>query len=70
MANYDNIKDKGFDFRPENINRKGQPVSIKNQLKELMLNDGELPIPAKNFIKKKMLWQLYFFIREINPTVW
>ena len=25
MANYDNIKNKGFDKNPQNINRKGRP---------------------------------------------
>jgi len=47
----EHIKGKGFDANPQNINRKGQPVSIKNQLKEILLKDGELPIPAEQFIK-------------------
>lgn len=31
--NIDNIKDKGFDKRPENINRKGRPRKVALQLK-------------------------------------
>jgi len=41
----------GFDKHPENINRKGQPVSIKNQLKDILRKDGELPIPKEQFIR-------------------
>ena len=42
----------GFDKHPENINKKGRPISIKNQLKELLVKDGELPIPKSAFIRE------------------
>ena len=43
---------KGFDQHPENINRKGQPISIKNQLKEVLLKQGELPIPKNQLVRE------------------
>lgn len=52
MANAENIKGKGFDKYPEHINKKGAGVSIKKQLKELLLKQGELTIPKKDFIKE------------------
>jgi hypothetical protein len=42
----------GFDKHPENINKKGRPISIKNQLKELLVKDGELPIPKTAFVRE------------------
>ena len=68
MTNFgDKINTNVFDKHHENINKKGQPVSIKNQLKDLMLKDGELPIPAKNFIKKKIIKEEEYYIFKI-PT--
>ncbi len=52
----DNLGDKrntnGFDKNPENINRKGRTISIKKQLKEILLNEGEFPIPATSLIRE------------------
>ncbi len=59
----DNFGDKkntnGFDKNPQNINRKGTPISIKNQLKQLMVKDGTLPIP-KDFLKSEDEKNYYF----------
>lgn len=52
MPNANNLKGKGFESRPENINKKGRPISIKNELKELMLKNGEICIPLETLIKK------------------
>ncbi len=40
----------GFQKNPQNINRNGQPPSIKRQLKELMKADGVLIIPKEEVI--------------------
>jgi len=67
----DNFGDKrntnGLDKNPENINRAGRPISIKNELKELLLKEGELPIPASNFIKKTTIKNKEYYIFKI-PT--
>lgn len=41
----------GFEKHPENINKKGRPPSIRNQLKEILLMDGSLKI-KKEHVKK------------------
>ena len=46
-----NIKNKGFNYRPENINKKGRPSSLKNELRNLLKADGEIEIKAKNVIR-------------------
>ena len=37
---------RGFQVHPENINRKGQPLSIKTRLKALMKEGGKIRIPV------------------------
>jgi len=44
-------KGKGFDNFPENINKNGRPISIRNQLKELLNSNGETTIPKEGVIK-------------------
>ena len=51
MPKPENIIGKGFDKHPENINKKGRGISIKNQLKKILLKDGELPIPIRSLRK-------------------
>lgn len=51
MGNYKNIKNKGFDKRPENINRNGRPISIRKDLKNLLETEGQINIKAKNIIR-------------------
>lgn len=52
MAGYKGLKGKetnkgkGFENNPENINRKGQPLSIKTRLKSLMKEGGKIRIPV------------------------
>ena len=46
-----NIKNKGFNYRPENINKKGRPSSLKKELRNLLLADGEIEIKAENIIQ-------------------
>ena len=49
------IEDKdrtgGFDKNPQNINRTGQNVSIRKQLRELLAADGKMKIEWKNVIE-------------------
>ena len=53
MANNENLeKAQGFDVHPENINKKGRPPSIKNQLKEILKKDGKFPISKTLLIKE------------------
>lgn len=41
----------GLDKNPDNINKSGRPISIKNQLKELLAKNGELPISSDTFLR-------------------
>ena len=59
MPKPENIIGKGFDKRPENINKKGRPPSIKNELKSILLKDGELPIP-KNALMRETETHYFF----------
>ena len=45
------IDGNGFENNPQNINRKGQPPSIRRQLKDLMQVEGEMVILAEDIIK-------------------
>jgi hypothetical protein len=51
MPNPENIVGKGFEKHPDRINKKGRPVSIKNQLQKILLKDGELPIPLTALVR-------------------
>ena len=44
-------KNTTFDKMPQNINRKGRPVSIKAQLKDLLQSDGNVTMPASQVIR-------------------
>ena len=46
-----NIRNKGFNHRPENINKKGRPPSLKKELRNLLSANGEIEIKAKNVIR-------------------
>lgn len=59
IHNDPNHNTNGFDKNPQNINKKGTSISIKNQLKELMLKDGTLPIP-KDFLTNEDEKNYYF----------
>ena len=41
----------GFDINPQNINRTGQNISIRKQIRELLADDGKMVIEAKQ-VKK------------------
>jgi flagellar basal body rod protein FlgF len=41
---------EGFQKHPENINRNGRPISIRNQIREMLQADGSLTIPKRNVI--------------------
>lgn len=49
----DKINSSGLDKNPENINRNGRPVSIKNQLKDLLESEGNLTITANQVVQIK-----------------
>ncbi len=51
MPKPENVIGKGFDKYPEHINKKGRPVSIKREIRELLMKDGELPISVNQFIR-------------------
>ena len=57
----------GFQKNPKNINRNGAQISIKNQLKELLLKEGELPLPVKQFVKMDIIDGKEYYIFKI-PT--
>jgi len=40
-----------FDKMPENINREGRPVSIRQQLKDLLEAEGNVTMPANQVVK-------------------
>jgi len=41
----------GLDKNKQNVNREGRPVSIRNQIKDLLENEGNLTIPSSQIIK-------------------
>jgi len=50
IQNTPNKNTNGLDVNPQNINRKGAPPSIKNQLKNLLETKGKLKIPKESII--------------------
>ena len=42
----------GFQVNPQNINKKGPPISIRNQIREILAMDGRMKIKAEHVIKK------------------
>ncbi len=57
----------GFDKHPENINRDGQPPSIKRQLKELLAKNGEFAIPEKLLLRTEIKEGVSYYIFKL-PT--
>ena len=51
MANKQNLINKGFDKRPENINKKGQPKKVLTTLMEYLEKEYGKPIPKAESIK-------------------
>jgi hypothetical protein len=51
VANKDNLKDKGFDKRPENINRKGRPKPVLMSVMEYLEKEYGKPIPKAESIR-------------------
>mgnify|MGYP003652141045 CR=1 FL=1 len=51
IHNSPNANTNGFDKNKQNINRDGRPVSIRNQIKELLENEGNLTIQTNQIIK-------------------
>lgn len=47
----ESAKGGGFDNNPQNINRNGRPVSIRNQLKDLLEAEGNVTMPANQVVK-------------------
>jgi len=48
----DKIGTGDFRTNPQNISKSGRGVSIKNQLKEVLLKQGELPIPKDQLVRQ------------------
>jgi len=51
VANKQNLINKGFDKRPENINKKGQPKKVLTTLMEYLEKEYGKPIPKAESIK-------------------
>jgi len=51
MPNPENLKGKGFESRPGNINRKGRPKSSWKNLYDAMSKEGNEPLTRKEYIK-------------------
>lgn len=56
MSGKGNITDEdrtgGFDKNPQNINKKGRPPSIRNQIKKLLAESGKIRIPQDQIVTK------------------
>jgi len=50
IQNTPNKNTNGFKENPQNINKKGRPVSIREQLKDLLATQGKLKIPKEQII--------------------
>lgn len=48
----DSDRTGGFDVNPQNINKKGPPLSITNQLREILEQDGEMVIKPEHIIRE------------------
>jgi len=48
-----NIMKGNFKDNPQNINRKGRPISIKTELKQILENDGTIFIPEKQIAERE-----------------
>lgn len=42
---------QGFEKNPQNINKKGPPISIRNQIREILAMDGKMHIKPEHVIK-------------------
>ena len=50
-AKNNNLEGQGFHTNPERINKKGRPISIKNEIKKLLNADGKMKIPKEQIVK-------------------
>ena len=50
IHNSPNANTNGFDKNKNNINKEGRPVSIRNQIKDLLENEGNLTIPPSQIV--------------------
>jgi len=50
IHNSPNANTNGFDKNKNNINKEGRPVSIRNQIKDLLENEGNLTIPTSQIV--------------------
>ncbi len=48
----DKINTEGFSKNPQNINKNGAPVSIRREVKEILLANGEISIPKKDLVSE------------------
>ena len=51
MAKIDNLKGKGVKFPIQDPTKGGRPVSIRNQLKDLLEAEGNVTMPANQVVK-------------------
>ena len=42
---------EGFQKNPQNINKKGPPISIRNQIREILAMDGRMKIKEEHVLK-------------------
>ena len=55
----------GFDKNPQNINRKGQPISFKKIAADQLGEDGEFLISKDSFIKEKTIEGIVYSVYKI-----
>lgn len=48
---HENVNTQGFDKHPKNINKLGKPISIKNEIKEILTSKGSIIIPKDDIIE-------------------
>jgi len=51
IHNHPKANSNGFSANPQNINRDGRPVSIREQLKDLLEAEGNVTMPANQVVK-------------------
>ena len=58
IHNHPKANSNGFSANPQNINREGRPVSIRNQLKDLLEAEGNVTMPANQVVSITMMGAL------------
>jgi ribulose bisphosphate carboxylase small subunit len=68
MAGADNIKNTGFDKRPEAINRNGRPKKLKTRIRELFNDDFGVKL-SKNDVNQVIQYCLEMSMEKVRELV-